>query len=417
MPGIHLKGLTQYGGTMTDAELVMYVVKQDDTSLGGANGSGYKLPVSEGLVTTDGTNPVSVNGGGVINLNGGTLDWPGTPVSGNIVVTEGDQTLYNKTLLPRDQEVGPKIDIRHTDLRLIKSQVTDPEDFGTRAIFSMALLDELNDFTYQLPKNDGNSVLVDHQTAQTLTNKTLEEPIINVVDSELLLRDSTGSGRTAKFEVPGSGTEDFIFTLPTPPDLNSTLVDTEDTQTLTNKTLTTPTISATGFSNAQHNHSAANRGGTIDHGALTGRGDDDHTQYYNQARGDARYAKLAHSHVWSDITGEPDMVTSLDHISWRSNSSLGSGQNLDYTIPSGTMGGVLSFAFTVNDIYTDGMAASGSYGFDYSETSGELNVYGAHTFECCAITYNSSTHVLRVSTVGLSATLLNLDLQLLLFKT
>lgn len=35
--------------------------------------------------------------------------------------------------------------------------------------------------------------------------------------------------------------------------------------------------------------------GTSDHGSLTGLGDDDHSQYYNQTRGDARYAQKAGS--------------------------------------------------------------------------------------------------------------------------
>lgn len=47
-------------------------------------------------------------------------------------------------------------------------------------------------------------------------------------------------------------------------------------QTLANKTLTTPTISSTGFINAQHAHAAANSGGTIGHSATTGQGVDDH---------------------------------------------------------------------------------------------------------------------------------------------
>lgn len=39
-------------------------------------------------------------------------------------------------------------------------------------------------------------------------------------------------------------------------------------------------------------------GGEIsDHGTLTGLGDDDHTQYHNDARGDARYSLLAHNHT------------------------------------------------------------------------------------------------------------------------
>lgn len=38
-------------------------------------------------------------------------------------------------------------------------------------------------------------------------------------------------------------------------------------------------------------------GGVTDHGALTGLGDDDHTQYHNNARGDARYSALGHTHT------------------------------------------------------------------------------------------------------------------------
>ena len=37
-------------------------------------------------------------------------------------------------------------------------------------------------------------------------------------------------------------------------------------------------------------------GGVTDHGALTGLADDDHAQYHNDARGDARYSLLAHNH-------------------------------------------------------------------------------------------------------------------------
>lgn len=54
--------------------------------------------------------------------------------------------------------------------------------------------------------------------------------------------------------------------------------------------------------------------GVTDHGALLGRGDDDHLQYFNAARGDARYARttdirfsdartpLAHTHTASQIS-------------------------------------------------------------------------------------------------------------------
>jgi hypothetical protein len=38
-------------------------------------------------------------------------------------------------------------------------------------------------------------------------------------------------------------------------------------------------------------------GGTSDHGSLGGLSDDDHTQYLNTTRGDARYAVIAHAHT------------------------------------------------------------------------------------------------------------------------
>lgn len=38
---------------------------------------------------------------------------------------------------------------------------------------------------------------------------------------------------------------------------------------------------------------AGGGGGVTDHGFLTGLADDDHTQYHNNARGDARYVQLS----------------------------------------------------------------------------------------------------------------------------
>lgn len=42
-------------------------------------------------------------------------------------------------------------------------------------------------------------------------------------------------------------------------------------------------------------------GGVTDHGQLTGLGDDDHPQYFNQSRGDARYSFLGHTHTPSQV--------------------------------------------------------------------------------------------------------------------
>lgn len=70
--------------------------------------------------------------------------------------------------------------------------------------------------------------------------------------------------------------------------------------------------------------------GSSDHGALTGLGDDDHSQYHNDTRGDARYytqsavdsalsgkSSTSHAHAWGDITGtiadQTDLQTALDN--------------------------------------------------------------------------------------------------------
>jgi hypothetical protein len=50
-------------------------------------------------------------------------------------------------------------------------------------------------------------------------------------------------------------------------------------------------------------------GGVTDHGALTGLADDDHTQYFNTTRGDARYSQLGHSH--NDLYYTEAEVTTL----------------------------------------------------------------------------------------------------------
>jgi hypothetical protein len=58
--------------------------------------------------------------------------------------------------------------------------------------------------------------------------------------------------------------------------------------------------------------------GITDHGELNGLLDDDHTQYHTDARGDARYSQLGHTHTISNIT---NLQTSLDNK-----------QNLDPTL-------------------------------------------------------------------------------------
>jgi hypothetical protein len=87
-----------------------------------------------------------------------------------------------------------------------------------------------------------------------------------------------------------------------------TVVGTTNTQTLTNKTLTTPTIAD--FSNATHAHTSSSTGGTLSHSNLTSLNSDDHTQYYNETRGDARYTlKTTTLTAGNGLTGGGDLST------------------------------------------------------------------------------------------------------------
>ena len=71
----------------------------------------------------------------------------------------------------------------------------------------------------------------------------------------------TGTFGSTYIELTGAPTGTRVVTIP---DATDTLVNLGSTQTLAAKTLTTPTISATGWANANHAHTASNSGGTLD---------------------------------------------------------------------------------------------------------------------------------------------------------
>lgn len=84
----------------------------------------------------------------------------------------------------------------------------------------------------------------------------------------------------------------------TGPSASGTMATLAGTETLSAKTLTTPTISSTGFANANHAHTASNSGGTLDTAAIAsgtiatarlGSGTADNTKFL---RGDQTWADL-----------------------------------------------------------------------------------------------------------------------------
>jgi len=146
-----------------------------------------------------------------------------------------------------------------------------------------------------------DSTVVTLSETQTLTNKTLTAPkiandgfIADANGNELVLFNTTASsvnylkiansavGNSPSLAVDGSDTNINLNLLAkgtgTVQVNGDTITTLTAVQTLTNKTLTTPTIAS--FVNATHNHQSNTGGGTLDHGlALTGLLDDDHTQY------------------------------------------------------------------------------------------------------------------------------------------
>ena len=67
--------------------------------------------------------------------------------------------------------------------------------------------------------------------------------------------------------------------------------------TVTTINFTGPSVQATRVGNVVTvDVTAVGGGGVTDHGFLTGLGDDDHIQYFNAVRGDARYALVGHTH-------------------------------------------------------------------------------------------------------------------------
>ena len=76
--------------------------------------------------------------------------------------------------------------------------------------------------------------------SQTLTNKVITTPTLTVLDNALTIQDNSDPTKQAQFQLSGI-TAGQTRTL-TVPNASTTIVGTDATQTLTNKTLTAPTI-------------------------------------------------------------------------------------------------------------------------------------------------------------------------------
>lgn len=141
----------------------------------------------------------------------------------------------------------------------------------------------------------------------------------------------------------------------------SSVVGTTDAQTLTNKTLITPTIAS--FTNATHTHADAANGGTISHTVLTDKGTNTHTDIDNHIA-----ASAAHG-VSGNIVGTSDAqtlsnktftgTTTLDVVAATSYTGDGSSlTGIGGTAGNNTWTGVNTFDATTT--YTKAIKASGT---------------------------------------------------------
>lgn len=143
----------------------------------------------------------------------------------------------------------------------------------------------------------GSGISVDNAPL-TLNTALVANSSTSFLDSGFIVRDNSDTTKKLAFEVSGvtTGTTRTL----TIPDANTTIVGTDATQTLSNKTLTTPTIAS--LTNAQHNHTNAAGGGQITDAALSAavgvaKGGTNQTSYTKGdilvATGSTTLAKLA----------------------------------------------------------------------------------------------------------------------------
>jgi hypothetical protein len=140
-----------------------------------------------------------------------------------------------------------------------------------------------------------------------------------------------------------------------------------------------------------HDHSGGD-GAQIDHGSLGGRTDDDHSIYYNQARGDARYAQLAHAA--RHVSGGADAIKIDD---------LAAGDdNTDLNASTSKHGLMQKYPNTAQALKGDGTWLTRYFEIDFPFGNGSDVIEDYETREC-SVPINCKIIRMDLWEVGLNA--------------
>jgi len=100
-----------------------------------------------------------------------------------------------------------------------------------------------------------------------------------------------------------------------------------------------------------------------DHGDLKGLSDDDHTQYYNEERGDGRYSRRSHEHTAE--SGRSVVSTAIDYTVTASDSIILASGTTTITLPLGISGTV----YDIKNVGEETITVIGNEDIDDGETA------------------------------------------------